>query len=127
MNLRWNEQNIYNELNKITKRINNTNNEDEKLLLYKDVSAYFFLLKLSNVNSFGINAVDFMKYKNIYEKNFEIQQNKLIEVIYNRYYDFSSLINNISNMNFKFNNSIPTNNFIIDSKLFNYKNIFKTV
>lgn len=124
MNLSWNKQNMYSEIKALRLKFNSTTDENTKCLLCKDIYAYILLLKMKDINFFKFDDIDFIKYKSIYEQNFEKEKDKLIKIIYNKYNNFSHLINHILNINIKLDNSIPNNNFIIDSNLLNYLKYF---
>lgn len=120
MNLKWNINNMYSEIDKLKKKFLNINDENKKCIICRDIHAYMVLLNSIDVNIPDLKDIDLKKYENIYNRNFEFEKNKLIEKIYNNYDKFSQLINNINNMNVSLDNTIPKNNFIIDSKSLDY-------
>lgn len=125
MNLKWNKQNIYEEIEALKQKFNATTDENIKCLICNNIYAYIELLNSSDINSFKLNNIDLFKYKNIYEQNSEKEKIRLIKLIYSNYDTFFKLVNNEAKMKVKKTNFKNPNNFIFNSKSLNYlKNFF---
>lgn len=125
MNLKWNINNMYSEIDELKQKFYATTDENKRCIICRDIYAYTWLLESTAFNSPNLSDIDLMNYKNVYDKNFEIEKNRLIEIIYSNYASFFKLIQDEAKMNVKATNFKKPNNFIIDSKSLDYlKNFF---
>lgn len=129
MNLKWNKQNIYSEIEALKQKFYTTTDENIRCLICNNIYAYILLLESIeinkiDINSFKLNDIDLFKYKNIYEQNSEKEKNRFIKLIYSNYDAFFKLIQDEANMNVKPTNFKNSDYSIFDSKSLHYLKTF---
>lgn len=122
MNLKWNKNNIYAELEQLKREFMTTKDENQKYNIFIDIVEYLRILNISNPNF--ISKKDENKYNNLFKKRFQLEEIKFENVILNKKNAFECLTNEIGQLKLNLTNNIPQNKFIVDTNIFKYINEF---